>query len=400
MKKFNYRAKNKEDKEVSGVVEARDEQQAAKILQEKGFLVISIAPFRKSLAAQAGPLFSRVSTTDLVNFTRQLSTMATAGLQLTVALDILEKQAKPTIAKVVAEIRREVESGGTLAKAMEKHPHVFDQVYVALINAGEAVGSLDKVLMRLADNLEKKREFQGKIKNAMIYPAIVIMGMGGVGMIMIIFVLPRMMTIYEEFQADLPIATKILLNISTFFTKYWYLALVLFAGSAFGLRILNRYPQFRGMIDSLTFRLPIIGKLRQETMLTEFTRTLSLLVGAGVLIVDALKITFKAFSSPLYQHSLEKVTEKVEKGIPLASALSQEEIFPPILFQMVAVGEETGKIDEVLTRVSTYFEQEAEMAIKGLTAAIEPLIMIVLGVGVGFLIIAVIMPIYNLASQF
>lgn len=400
MKKFNYRVKNKEGKTVKGVIEARDEKQAARILQEKGFLVISIQPFRKSITAQAGPLLSRISTTDLVNFTRQLSTMVTAGLQLTVALDILEKQARPAMAKVVAEIRREVESGGTLAKAMEKHPHVFDQVYIALINAGEAAGSLDKVLARLADNLEKKREFQGKIKNAMIYPAIVILGMGGVGMIMIIFVLPRMMTIYEEFEADLPVVTKILLSVSSLFTTYWYVGLTLLAIGAFSLRILSRYPQFRGMIDSLTFRLPIIGKLRQETMLTEFTRTLSLLVGAGVLIVDALKITIKAFSSPLYQHSLEKVTEKVEKGVPLANALSQEEVFPPILSQMVAVGEETGKIDEVLRKVSAYFEQEAEMAIKGLTTAIEPLIMIVLGIGVGFLIIAVIMPIYNLASQF
>lgn len=400
MKKFNYKAKTKEGKTIKGVVEARDEKQAAKILQEKSYLVIAIAPFRKKILAELGPIISRISTTDLVNFTRQLSTMVTAGLQLTKALDILEGQSKPAMRKVVAEIRREVESGGTLAKAMAKHPHVFDQVYVALVSSGEAAGSLDKVLSRLADNLEKKREFQGKIKTAMIYPAIVVGGMCIVGGIMILFVIPRMMTVYEEFDADLPVVTKVLLAVSTFATTYWYLALVLLAGLAFALRILSRYPQFQAQLDNLTFRLPIIGKLKTDTMLTEFTRTLSLLAGSGVLIVDALKITKRSFPSPLYRDSLEEVTRKVEKGFPLGTALAQEEIFPPILSQMVSVGEETGKIDEVLHKVSIYFEQEAELAVKGLTTAIEPLIMIVLGVGVGFLIIAVIMPIYNLASQF
>lgn len=400
MKKFNYKAKDKKGKTAIGIVEAGDEKQAARILQEKGFLVISISPFKKSLVAQVGPLIGRISTTDLVNFTRQLSTMVTAGLQLTVSLDILEAQAKPAMAKIVTEIRREVESGGTLAGAMEKHPQAFDQVYIALVRAGEAAGSLDKVLSRLADNLERKREFQRKIKGAMVYPAIVIAAMLVVATIMILFVIPRMMTIYEEFQADLPMTTKILLAISSFATQYWYLFLVFLVGGSFLLRILSRTPQFKTQVDALTFRLPIIGKLKTQVMLTEFSRTLSLLVGAGVLIIDALKIVVNSFSSPLYQRAVEKAIEKVEKGSALASALAQEAIFPPILPQMIAVGEETGKIDDVLKKVSVYFEQEAEMRVKGLTTAIEPLIMIVLGVGVGFLVIAVIMPIYNLTAQF
>ncbi|MCJ7793045.1 MAG: type II secretion system F family protein [Candidatus Marinimicrobia bacterium] len=400
MKKFNYRAKDKEDKTVKGVVEAQDPKQAARILQEKGLLVIAITPFRKSLATQAGPIISRITTTDLVNFTRQLSTMVTAGLQLTSALEILENQSRPAMMKVVTEIRREIEAGSTLAKAMEAHPQVFDQVYVALIRAGEAAGSLDKVLARLADNLESKREFQRKITGALIYPAIVILGMGGVGAIMVLFVIPKMMTIYEEFQAELPLTTKILLSISGFITNYWYLAIVLLAGLIFGFRILSKNPQFKTQLDKILFRLPIIGQLKKVTTLTEFTRTLSMLVGSGVLIVDALKITTESFSSPLYRQTMEEATRKVERGIPLATAMAQEDIFPPILPQMIAVGEETGKIDEVLNKVSVYFEQEAETAVKGLTTAMEPIIMIVLGIGVGFLIISVIMPIYNLTSQF
>ncbi len=400
MLKFNYKVKNKEGKTVSGVVEAREPRQAAKILQEKGFLVISISPLKKGLASQVSSFSGRATTTDLVNFTRQLSTMVTAGLQITNSLDILESQARPGMSKVVGEIRRSVEGGGTLAGAMEKHPQVFDRIYIALVKAGEAAGSLDKVLSRLADNLEKKREFQRKIKGAMIYPIIVVLAMVAVGTIMVLFVLPQMMTIYEEFQADLPMATKILLSISSFATEFWYLALVLLVGLAFAVRLLSRNAQFQAQFDRITFSLPIIGKLKTQVMLTEFSRTLSLLVGAGVLIIDALNIVVDSFSSPLYRGAIESSIEKVEKGFSLATALAQEGIFPPILPQMIAVGEETGKIDEVLKKVSVYFEQEAEMAVKGLTTAIEPLIMIVLGVGVGFLVIAVIMPIYNLTSQF
>lgn len=400
MQKFNYKVKNKEGKTVSGVVEAREPKQAAKILQEKGFLVISISPFKKSLATQIGSFSGRATTTDLVNFTRQLSTMVTAGLQITNSLDILESQAKPGMSKVVGDIRRTVEGGGTLSGAMGKHPQVFDQIYVALVKAGEAAGSLDKVLSRLADNLEKRREFNRKIKGAMVYPIIVILAMVAVGTIMVLFVLPKMMSIYDEFQADLPMATKILLSISNFATEFWYLALILLIGLAFAGRLLSRNAQFKAQFDKITFNLPIIGKLKTEVMLTEFSRTLSLLVGAGVLIVEALNIVVDSFSSPLYRDAIERSIEKVEKGFSLATALAQEGIFPPILPQMIAVGEETGKIDEVLQKVSVYFEQEAEMAVKGLTTAIEPLIMIVLGVGVGFLVIAVIMPIYNLTSQF
>lgn len=401
MQKFNYYAKDKEGVTKRGVVEARDAKQAARVLREKEFLVISLKPKGKEISVEVKEvLFRRVSSSDRVNFTRQLSTMITAGLPITESLSILELQSRPTMAKVVGEVLREVESGGSLASALERHTDAFDQTYVALVKAGEAAGVLDKVLSRLADNLEKDREFNSRIKSAMIYPAIVIGGMVIVAAIMIIFVIPKLMVVYSEFQAELPLMTKILLKVSQFAAKFWWLGLIFLAGLVVGMRVLATQPEFKKYYDQFLFKIPLIGKLRRQIILTEFTRTLGLLVGAGILLVEALNIVRRSMGSLIYEKAIETTASEVEKGLSLAVAIARTEVFPPILPQMIAVGEETGKIDEVLAKVSAYFEQESDLMVKGLTAALEPLIMIVLGVGVGFLIIAVIMPIYNLTSKF
>ena len=401
MEKFEYKAKDRQGKSLKGIVEAPDEKQAVKILREKGLLVISLKTKKESFTEEIkGVLFKRVGLTDKVNFTRQLATMLTAGLRVTEALEILENQASVGMRKIVEEIRRDIEGGRDLASSLEKHPQVFDQVYVALIRAGEAAGVLEKVLGRLADNLEKQKEFQGKIKSAMIYPAIIILGMIAVATIMIIFVIPKMTALYEEFQAQLPLPTRILLGISKFATLFWWLILAIIGGFVVLLKTLFKNPAFRKEYEKILFKLPIFGNLRQKSILTEFTRTLGLLVGTGILIVEALKILKASLGSLIYKEAIEQTAEEVEKGLPLASALAETGIFPFVLPQMISVGEETGKLDEVLERVSNYFQQESENAVKGLTSAIEPIIMIILGIGVAFLMISVIMPIYNLTSQF
>jgi len=206
--------------------------------------------------------------------------------------------------------------------------------------------------------------------------------------------------VYEEFQADLPITTRVLIGVSKFASHFWWIVLIILVGLVFFVKALSRNPQVKKKFDWLTFKLPIIGKLRKGMMLTEFTRTLGLLIGSGILIVEAIDVTCKSLGSPNYEEKVKDAAKEVEKGLPLATALARTEIFPPILSEMIAVGEETGKLDEVLGKVSTYFEQEADAAVKGLTTAIEPIIMIVLGVGVGFLMISIIMPIYNLTSKF
>jgi len=401
MEKFEYKARDNRGKTLKGIVEASDEKQAASILWERGLLVIKLKPKRESFSETiSATIFRGVSLTDKVNFTRQLATMLGSGLRVTEALEILENQGSTTMRRIVEEIRRDVEGGKDLASSLAKHPKVFDQVYVALIRAGEAAGVLERILKRLAENLEKQKEFQGKIKSAMVYPIIIILGMIVVAGIMVVFVIPKMSAIYEEFQAQLPLPTRILLSISHFVTFFWWLILSAIGGSIFGVRALLKNPRIKKQYDQILFKIPIFGNIKQKSILTEFTRTLGLLVGTGILIVEALRILKGSLGSLVYQEAIEQTAREVEKGLPLASALAETGVFPFVLPQMISVGEETGKLDEVLGRVANYFEQETENAIKGLTSAIEPIIMIVLGVGVAFLMISVIMPIYNLTSQF
>lgn len=401
MDKFTYRAKDSSGKTLQGLVEAPSAKDAARLLKEKNLFVISLKPKKASFFEEVQErFFSRVTLKDKVNFTRQLSTMINAGLHITEALEILELQSPPGIRKVIRDILKDIEGGKSLSESMGKYPEVFDELYVSLVRAGEAAGVLDKVLLRLADNMEKQQDFQSKIKGAMVYPAIVILGMVGVAGIMIVFVLPKMMSIYEEFQAQLPASTRFLLAVSRLVNKFWWLGLILLLGIIIGLRILFRNPGFKKQFDKFFFKIPLIGNLKQKSILAEFTRTLGLLTSTGILIVDALHIASQSLASKFYQEEVLKAAEEVEKGVPLATSLAQRGVFPPLIPQMISVGEETGKTDEVLFKISTYFERETEAAIKALTSALEPIIMILLGIGVAFLMISIIMPIYNLTSQF
>jgi len=234
----------------------------------------------------------------------------------------------------------------------------------------------------------------------MIYPVIVLITMAVVMGVMFVFVLPKMMSIYQDFGASLPMSTKVLIAVSQLASHYWEVFLIVLVGLAVLLKILARKPAFRGYYDRFLFKLPIVGKLRREVILVEFTRTLGLLVKSGVLVVEAMRIVRKSLGSSIYAEAVKQAESEVEKGLSLAEALDETGVFPPLLPRMVAVGEETGKIDEVLAKISSYFEEQANSSVKGLTTALEPLIMIVLGVGVGFLAIAILMPIYNLTSQF
>jgi len=234
----------------------------------------------------------------------------------------------------------------------------------------------------------------------MIYPIIIVVGMLGVASIMLVFVIPKLTVLFDEFQADLPMSTKILIGLSDFLTKFWYLALLLIGGLVVGVPQALKNSTIHYQYDRLFFKVPIIGPLRLKSMMADFARTLSLLIGAGVLVVDALNIVKDSLGSPLYQEAVGATARQVQKGYPMAAALADTNIFPSILPQMIAVGEETGKTDEVLQKIADFFSQEAEQAVKNLTTAIEPLIMILLGLGVGFMVIAVIMPIYTLTSQF
>lgn len=397
---FVYTAKNNHNETVHGKVEAQNRSQAAALLANRNLLVITVSSAGGSSFLPFTGAFKKIKHEDLVNFTRQLSTMVSAGLPLATSLTILREQNNPSMTEVVSSLLREIEGGSPFAKALEKQPEVFDRIYVQLVRAGEIGGVLDKVLDKLAENLEKDKDFRAKTRGAMIYPIIVLIAMVIVAFVMMVFVIPKLTEMYVDFGAELPLPTLILISVANFSARFWWLFLVLLAAGAAAFRNWYRTPLGQRKVDAFLFRMPIIGVLRQKIILTNFARTLSLLLSSGVPLLSSLTIVLESMSSVLYREAMKEVTEKAEKGVPLSRALSVYELFPGILHQMIAVGEETGKLDEVLLKLSRYFESESEQAVKNLTTAMEPLIMVVLGLGVGAMVIAIIMPIYSLTAQF
>lgn len=400
MKRFKYKAKSEMGELVSGEVEGANPQHAAKLVRGRGLFVISLSPVSSLSLDVFRRLGERASGGNISTFTRQLSTMVHAGLPITEALLILRSQSKGSMQKVSAQILADVEEGQALSSAMEKHSNIFSKTYVALIKSGEVGGVLDKVLEKLADNLEKQQEFRGKVKGALIYPIIIVVGMIAVALLMMIIVIPRMTTLYDQFDAELPIATKFLMTTSNAMVRFWPLLLLGTAGAFWGYKTYRATERGRKKTDELLFKIPIIGALQKQVILTDLTRTLSLMVGSGVSILETLKIATQVAGNQVIADALKDTTKLVEKGFPLAFAFSKHpEAFPFILSQMIAVGEETGKMDEVLAKVSHIFEVESEQKVKMLTAAVEPVILIIMGIGVGFLVIAIVLPIYNLTSQ-
>ncbi|OQA83304.1 MAG: putative type II secretion system protein F [Microgenomates group bacterium ADurb.Bin238] len=400
-KQFGYRVKNEEGKTLDGVLEASSLDHASKLLRGRGYLIIKVEEEKESEIKEIMRRFERVKVDDVVNFTRQLSTMVSAGLPLTESLSILRVQSPPAMSRVVSKVLEEVEGGKTLAIAMEEAGDgVFDDIYIALVKAGEAAGVLDEVLKRLAETMEKQRDFRSKTKGAMVYPMIIIIGMVIVAVIMMIFVVPRMTEMYKDFGAELPLPTRILIGASDFAVKFWYLLFLFFGAVGYVFLKWSKTEVGSVMIEETLMKMPVVGELRLKMVMTEFARTMSLLISAGISILDALRITSAAVGSKIIGAKMMMAASKVEKGQSLGLVLAELGEFPPIVPQMIAVGEQTGKMDEILDKLADYFEGESEQAVKNLTTAIEPMIMAVMGVGVGFLVMAVIMPIYNLTSQF
>lgn len=401
MKRYLYKAKDSKGQLVTGEVEASSEKEAAKLIKTRGLVVFSIKSASTDLMTLINKPRDRITKSNVVDFTRQLATMINAGLPITESLLVLRNQAgSGAMQKMVAQILADVEGGESLSSSLSKHPNNFDTTYLALIKAGELGGVLDNVLLRLAENLERGREFRNRVMAAMIYPIIIIIGMLIVGLGMTMFVIPRLTSLYEEFDAVLPLPTVILVGISTIMINFWPIILLMIAGGIYAFKRYRETTIGRRKTDEMIFKIPLIGNLQRKLILTEVTRTLSLMVSSGVSILEGLNITAEAVNNVVISEALNGAAKDIERGFPIAYAFSRRaEAFPYILSQMVAVGEETGKIDEVLDKVSKVFEAETEQQVKVITSIIEPAIMVVLGIGVAFLIISVILPIYSLTSS-
>lgn len=400
MKTFQYKVKDREGNASGGVLDALDEKQAANVLRSKGLLITALYEADQlNLDALIGR-FSKPKPDEITNFTRQMATMIGSGLPLVEALKILKNQSGTGLKPIIEKILTEVEGGSTLADAVESSGGGFSSVYIAMVRAGESAGVLDQVMGKLADSLDKQREFRSKTKGAMVYPVIIFLAMIVIAGIMMVFVVPKLTAMYKDFGAELPGPTKVLMSVSDFIVNYWYILLLVIGGMFFFFTNWAKTEVGGLIVEQITFKIPIWGKLRKDIILTEFARTISVLLGAGIPILDSLNIVSQTLGSRIYAAGIKQAATYVEKGVSLAEAVVRLDMFPPILSQMISVGEETGKLDSVLTKLATYYESESEIKVKALTTAIEPLIMVIMGIGVGFLVIAVIMPIYNLTSQF
>lgn len=398
METLNYLVVDKDGQRRRGKIEALDPHKAATLLRERGNLVIQL----KSTKASKLPsltFLQKVSDIDRTNFTRLLATMIGTGLPITIALqNLADEMENPKMKTVIENVLRDVQGGSSLSRAMERFPDVFSSVYINLIRTGEESGNLDQTLKRLAENMEKDREFKGKLRSAMIYPVIVLVAMLGVAALMMILVVPKIAVVYEEAQADLPLPTQMLITFSKMITGGWWAGLILLGVTVFLTKTFKKTAQGEEFFNELGFNTPVFGKLNRQVVLTRLTRTLGVLIGSGVAILDALRLTAETLGENSYRDQLVEAANSVEQGFALSAALKAHEKLPAIIPQMVAVGEDTGTLDEILNKLATFFETETEFAIKNLTAAIEPLIIIVLGVGVTGLAAAIILPLFNLVN--
>lgn len=404
MPKYIYKARDWSGKLIKGELELASKKEVFNSIKDNGLIPLSIEERSSNMFSELKrKIKGRVGVKEVSTFTRQLSTMMTAGLPLTDALTLLQNQQEEDsgLGQVIKQTLKQVRGGMPLGKALEEYRNIFGEAYIASVSAGEEAGVLDDILEKLAKTLEDQNEFQGKVKGAMIYPIIVIVAMIIVAFVMMIFVVPKMTSMYADFgTAKMPAITQALMSVSALVTKIWFvfpiLAVILYFAYKAGMANEN----FHYKRDNFLIKIPIIGRLSEKSILANTTRTMSMLLTAGITLVESLKIVASVAGNLVYEKAYLDIAEKVQKGFSVAISFENTGIFPPLVNQMISTGEATGKLDEVLLRVSEYFAKEAEEAVKALTSAIEPLIMVILGIGVGFLVVAVIMPIYTLTSSF
>ena len=395
---FKYVAKDIGGTNRYGTVDARTKELALNLLKTQGLTVINLDE-KKENFIEILTDFRGVPTGEVVSFTRQLSTMISAGLPISRALEVLAMQTQQMhFKKILMDILRSVEGGSSLSAALGRYEVIFPPTYQALVRAGESSGKMDEILKRLASTMESDREINAKFKGAMVYPIIVFMAMIGVFFILMIFVIPKLADMYKGLNVPLPPVTVAMIVASDFMVKFKFLILIFGIVAVILTRSFFRTEAGRVLLTEVVFRLPVFGKINKEKELAQFVRTLSLLMSSAIPIVDALNIVGTVAMTRAFKTAASEAALQVEKGNPISQYFRSNPLFPAVVSQMAAVGEETGKMDEVLERVASFYDGEVDHLIKGLSAALEPIILVILGGMVGFLIISIITPIYKITS--
>lgn len=400
MIKYSFQAQKPNGEPVEGVVEAETEALALELLQDEGLVPIGIEPLQTSLLDMNLDFLQRVKAKDLVIFSRQLSVMVDANLPLVDSLKLLVKQtSNPKLKKILSAVAEEVEGGVKLSMALGEYPKIFDEFYLSIVRSGETSGQLSEVLGYLADQLEKDYDLKSKIKGAMVYPAFILSGLVVVGTLMMIFVVPKMTEILQESGAQLPLSTRILIFVSNLMVNYWYIGLILAIALIVGFRMSLNYPKPRYYFDWLKLHAPIFGSLFQRIYVVRMTQTLSTLSSGKVPVVDALEVVKGVVGNDVYKELINRTIAKVKDGNTLSSVFSQSNDVPTMVSQMISVGEETGRMDDILKRLTSFYTREIDALVASLITLIEPLVMILMGVAVGVMVAAIILPIYTLSTS-
>jgi len=404
---YEYKAVDKDNKKHVGKIETDSESSAADVLNEKGWTILFLRPKRAGFSlASFGSLnnisFSFfVSVKDIMVFFRQFSVLVEANISLVSALAIMTRQIENVkLQKAVSDIASSVDGGTSLSEAMLKHNDIFNNFWINVIRSGESSGKLDETLNYLADEIEKEYDLMAKLKGAMIYPVFVLSGLFVVGILMMVFILPKITDMLTSTGQDLPISTTILIATSDFLSNQWYIALTIFIALVSFFIWFKKSKTGRPIFDLMILRLPVFGKMFQDIYLVRFTRSLTTLLVGGVHLTQALKITASVVNNAFYQDIILRTIKEVEDGNSISTIFSQHKEIPAMVPQMMTVGEKTGKLDFVLDKITNFYSKEVDNYVSNLMQLMEPLIMVLLGIGVAIMVAAVILPMYQVATGF
>ena len=397
MPTFAYSARPASGGDIqSGEISLGSKDDVLAHLHKQKLIPVSVREKSKEITFQIG---TGITTRDIVIFTRQFATMINSGLPLVQSLDILAEQTEnPSFRKVISETLYDIESGHTLADAMGKHPKVFTELFVNMVAAGEAGGILDTILLRLATFLEKNDALVRKIKGAMIYPGVIFSVAGGAIVILLLFVIPTFETMFESAGIPLPLPTRIVIGMSVFLQGYWWACAVGVIAFVVGIRQFYATDTGNLLLDKLLLAMPVLGDLQRKSAVARFTRTLGTLVSSGVSILEGLEITAKTAGNRVIHDAVMGSRASIAGGETIAGPLKESGVFPPMVVQMINVGEQTGGLDEMLSKVADFYDDEVDTAVEALLAAMEPIMIVVLGVVVGGMIVAMYLPIFDMIN--
>ena len=393
---FNYTARTLTGELQSGSIDLPSENEVVAHLRKNRMIVVKVQQAPKDIKISFG---GGVSTHDIVIFTRQFATMINSGLPLVQALDILAEQTEnPKLKEVTRAVVYDVESGHTLADALRKHPKAFSDLYVNMVAAGEAGGILDTILLRLATFMEKNDVLVRKVKGAMIYPSVIFSVAGLCVMVLLIFVIPVFQQMFSSIGQQLPMPTRIVIGMSDILKNFWWLIGGAIAAIVFGLRRYYATPTGRLNLDKVLLAMPVLGDVIRKSSVSRFTRTLGTLIASGVSILDGLEITAKTAGNRVIHDAVMESRNSIAGGETIAAPLQKSKVFPPMVISMIAVGEQTGGLDEMLSKIADFYDEEVDAAVENLLAAMEPIMIVFLGGIVGGMIVAMYLPIFSMIN--